>query len=44
MAERPKAKAEEHGGMARIDGVRKNPSIPAITVVQAGIDKNLAHD
>jgi hypothetical protein len=42
MTERLKAKAGERGGKARIDGFRENPSIPAITVVQAGIGKNLA--
>jgi hypothetical protein len=43
MTEQPKAKGGEHGGKARIEGFRENPSIPAITLAQAGIDKNLAH-
>jgi hypothetical protein len=43
MTDQPKAKGGEHGGKARIEGFRENPSIPAITLAQAGIDKNLAH-
>jgi hypothetical protein len=44
MAEQPKVKVGEHGGKTRIDGFRENPSIPAITVVQAGIDRRLRHN
>jgi hypothetical protein len=33
----------EHGGRARIDGLRKNPSITRPTLGMQGIDKNLAH-
>jgi hypothetical protein len=43
MTEQPKAKGGEHGGKARIEEFRENPSIPAIALAQAGIDKNLAH-
>jgi len=32
----------EHGGRARIDGVRNTPAIARPTLAQAGIDKNLA--
>src|SRR6266446_554536 len=33
----------EHGGRARIDGLRKNPSIVRPTLAMQGIGKNLAH-
>src|SRR5262249_22978468 len=33
----------EHGGRAKIDGLRKNPSIVRPTLAMQGIDKNLAH-
>src|SRR5262249_33537789 len=33
----------EHGGRAKIDGLRKNPSIIRPTLAMQGIDKNLAH-
>jgi N6-adenosine-specific RNA methylase IME4 len=33
----------EHGGRARIDGSRKNPSNARPTLASQGVDKNLAH-
>jgi hypothetical protein len=43
MAEQPKATGGEHGGRAKVDGFRENPSNPTPTLAQAGIDKNLAN-
>ena len=47
MAEQKKtvglATGVEHGGRAKIDGLRENPSNPRPTLSAARIDKNLAH-
>jgi hypothetical protein len=40
----PKASGGEHGGRSRIDGSRKEPSIPTPTLASLGIDKKESAD
>lgn len=42
LEEQPKANGGEHGGKARIDGSRSEPSIKTPTLAQLGIDKKLS--
>jgi hypothetical protein len=42
LADTPKAKGGEHGGRAKIDGSRSEPSIQTPTLADLGIDKKLS--